>query len=390
MPLLRGLKGSAKTIREFGWDLVATLALVDVTAVDNKIDQFTDQLHWAKRRLAVSDDWRRCMKTKAEKSRLTFQTIVWPIRTGTARPSSDELHSSLLARRRESDRAVAKLARRIDEVAKGAWTLFKSIKPFTSTPNDTDWFPFEAKRHKELIDHLCTPGGGAKWMEWASPQTTLIEDGGEGVTYTIRKGDVYYTDCYVAPSTDYFIYPDPRRMRGMTEITEVEGYEVSVLQPHAELTSILFHNGFPEKGFTIESYYLVKRYLDLIEERGTLDAFVGVCREQKVEYAAAVNLYLTSEISRVQFGQAYPRITRILDTLGYSNTVVPGFGAAGALLYACPSSAIWHAFLSKLRNGTSFKSALNQFVHMLNPVFFIEFLRVVWRRTILGGVYEQN
>lgn len=364
------------------------------------------------------------MKTKAEKSRLIFQTIGWPIGTGTARPSpadleeitefafksrvgllfldecvkrgielgpkAIELHSSLMARRQATDLVVAKLAKRLDEVAKDEWVLFKSIKPFASTPNDTDWFPFEAKRHQALVDHLCAPGGGFKWMETAPRQTTLIEEGGAEVTDTTKKGGVYYIDCYVAPSTDYFIYLDPRRMRGLTEIADVAGYPVPVLQPHAELTSILFHNVFPEKSFTIESYYLVKRYLDLMEERGTLAAFVDVCREQKVEYAAAVNLFVTSEIDRVQFGQVDPRIAPILEGLGHANVKVPGFDAAGAFPYEYPASVFWRAFLSKQRDRTSFLSTLNQFVHMLNPVFFADVVRIVWRRTVKGGVYEQN
>ena len=364
------------------------------------------------------------MKTKAEKSQLIFQTIGWPIGTGTAQPSPEELeeitefafksrvgllfldecvrrgvalgpkaielHGSLMARRRETDRVVAKLAHRLDEVAKGEWTLFKSIKPFASTPNDTDWFPFEAKRHKALVDHLCAPGGGFKWMETAPRQTTLIEEGGDGVTDTTKKGGVYYIDCYVAPSTDYFIYLDPSRMRGMTEIVMVEGYPVPVLQPHAELTSILFHNVFPEKSFTIESYYLVKRYLDLMEERGTLNAFVDVCREQKVEYAVAVNLFVTREIDRAQFGQTDPRIAMILSGLGHEKTIVPGFNPLGGFPFEFPASVFWRAFLSKQRDRTSFLSTLNQFAHMLNPVFFADVVRIVWRRTIKGGVYEQN
>ncbi len=305
-------------------------------------------------------------------------------------PKALELHASLMTRRRETDRVVAKLARRLDEVAKGEWALFKSIKPFASTPNDTDWFPFDAGRHKALVDHLCAPGGGFKWMETAPRQTTLIEEGGTGLTDTTKKGGIYYIDCYVAPSTDYFIYLDPRRMRGYTEIFEVAGYPVPILQPHAELTSILFHNVFPEKSFTIESYYLVKRYLDLMEERGTMEAFVELCRAQKVDYASAVNLALTRDIDAAQFGITDPRIQRILDGLGFGNLTIKGFDPAGAFPYEFPASVFWRAFASKQRDRTSFLSTLNQFVHMLNPVFFADVVRIVWRRTVKGGVYEQN
>mgnify|MGYP006945887833 CR=1 FL=1 len=133
------------------------------------------------------------MQTKAEKSELIFHTIGWPIGSGTRTPKPEELeaitefafksrigllfldeclnrgvelgpkalelHSSLMERRKATDRVVVKLAKRLDEVAKDEWVLFKSIKPFASTPNDTDWFPFDHKRFQPLVDHLCNDGG---------------------------------------------------------------------------------------------------------------------------------------------------------------------------------------------------------------------------------------
>lgn len=363
------------------------------------------------------------MKSKAEKSHLIFQTIGWPIGTGTARPTAEqleeitefafksrigllfldeclkngvelgpkalELHASLMARRAATDMVVAKLARSLDEVAKDEWVLFKSIKPFASTPNDTDWFPFDAARHQPLVDHLCNKGG-FKFMEKAPRQTTLIEESGVGITDTTKKGGVYYIDCYVAPSTDYFIYLDPRRMRGYVTHTEIDGYQIPILQPHAELTSILFHNVFPEKSFTIESYYLVKRYIDLMEEAGTLDDFVSVCREQKVEYACAVNLAVTRDIDRAQFNQVDKRLEKLLSDLGHAGMKVDKFNPAGAFPYAFTNKVFWRAFASKQRDRTSFLSSLNQFVHMLNPIFFADVVRIIYRRTIKGGVYEQN
>lgn len=326
----------------------------------------------------------------AFKSRVGLLFLDECLRRGvTLGPKATELHRSLMTRRAATDRVVAKLARRLDEVAKNEWVLFKSIKPFASTPNDTDWFPFDARRHRELVEYL-TADGGFTWMEDAPRQTTLIEEGGEGVTDTTKKGGVYYIDCYVAPSTDYFIYLDPRRMRGHTERVKVGGYAVPVLQPHAELTAILFHNVFPEKTFTIESYYLIKSYLDQIEANGALDDFVAVCRKQKVEYACAVNLTLTRDIDAAQFGLSDQRITHILGALGYGRLQISNFDPLGGFPYAFPAKVFWRAFLSKQRDRTSFLSTLNQGVHMLSPAFFVDVVRVIWRRTVRGGVYEQN
>jgi len=361
---------------------------------------------------------------KAAISKLIFNTIGWPIGRGKLMPCAEdleiitdhafksrvgllfldecvrkdvklgpkarELHASLISRRSETNRVVARLARRLDEVAKNEWVLFKSIKPFASTPNDTDWFPFERERHKELVDYLTSPSGGFKWMETAPLQTTLIEENGEGKTNTTKAGGAYYIDCYVAPSTDYFIYIDPRRMRDCIELHEVEGYPVPILKPHAELTAILFHNVFPEKSFTIESYYLVKRYLDLIEERNSIEDFIMMCHQQKIEYACAVNLCVTRDIDKEQFDISDPRISLVLKELGYSNLRIKGFDPLGAFPYEFPAHVFWRAFLSKQRDRTSFLSTLNQFLHMLNPIFFVDVVRIVWRRTVRGGVYEQN
>lgn len=179
-------------------------------------------------------------------------------------------------------------------------------------------------------------------------------------------------------------------MRNLTEIAEVAGYPVPILKPHAELAAIMFHNVFPEKTFTIESYYLVKCYLDLMEERGTLDAFVDVCRTQKVEYACAVNLALARDIDKAQFGIEDSRIDRILRALRHPGLQISDFDPLGSFPYDLPARAFWRSFISKQRDRTSFVSTLNQGAHMLSPVFFADVIRIIWRRTVKGGVYEQN
>lgn len=363
------------------------------------------------------------MISKADASTMLFQTIGWPIGAGIHTPEPalledltefafksrvgllflDEcvkrgvplgpkaldLHRSLTRRRSETDRVIVKLADRLDEVAQGDWVLFKSIKPFASTPNDSDWFPLDPDRHGELCAHL-EASGDFKIMEVAPLQTTMIEAAGAGVTDTTKRGGIYYVDCYIYPSTDFFIYLDPRRLRKHVTSAEVAGRQVPVLQPHAELTALMFHNVFPERSFSVESYYLVKRYLDLMEEAGTLTQFVDVCREQKVEFAAAANLVVTRDIDLGQFGTVDPRIEKLLELLDRSDLKVRGFDPKGAFPYEFPNKVFWGAFLSKQRDRTSFHSSLNQARHMLNPVFFADVVKIIWKRSVRGGVYEQN
>lgn len=360
---------------------------------------------------------------QAESSRLLLETIGWPIGSGTRLPSTQEiealtefafksrvgllfleeclrkgvelgvagqhLYESLTARRQSTDEVIARLTARLDEVAKGEWVLFKSVKPFASTPNDTDWFPFDPRRHDELCRHLMKDGA-FKLLEKAPRQTTLIESSGEAVTDTTKVGGVYYIDCYVYPSTDYFIYLDPRRLRAYREETTVNGTTVPVLAPHAELAAIMFHNVFPERSFSIESYYLIKSYLDMISDRGAASQFVELCRDQKLEYAASVNLALVRAMDSAHFGIEDSVIPELLRRLGHPDFRVAGFDARGSFPYELPNRVYWSTFLSKQRDRTSLASTGNQLLHMLNPVFFADVVKIIWRRSVKGGVYQQN
>ena len=363
------------------------------------------------------------MMGKHRATRVLFETIGWPIGSGTVVPSPDEvedlteyafknrvgllfldeclsrkvdlgpkgreMHRSLTDRREATDAVVVQLAKRLDEVARGEWVLFKSIKPFASTPNDTDWFPLDPRRHKELVAHLVSDGQ-FKLLEVAPRQTTLIESSGENVADTTKRGGVYYIDCYVTPSTDYFVYFDSRRLAEHVQHTTIHEYQIPILAPHAELAAIMFHNVFPERSFSVESYFLIKSYLDLIERSATLDHFVKVCRDHKTELPAACNLAIVKQLDMEIFGVSDPRIDLMLGSLGYPNLGVPEFNVAQPLPFAVPNRFFWGAFFMKLRDPAALRSAFVQLGHMLNPIFLVDVIRIIWRRSVKGGVYEQN
>src|SRR3954454_18214704 len=110
-----------------------------------------------------------------KQTQMIFSTIGFPIGTGTLAPTAaevdnaldyvfksrvgllflnccvangaklsdraGEMHSSLQERSSRTRVVIAKLARVLNSADAGQWVLFKSLKPFASTPNDTDWFP---------------------------------------------------------------------------------------------------------------------------------------------------------------------------------------------------------------------------------------------------------
>ena len=126
-------------------------------------------------------------------------------------PAARENHARLSERRDLTERMMIRLADVLQTVARDRWVLFKSVKPFPSTPNDTDWFPFDRREHPALVRRLLE--SGFSFLERAPLQTTLIEDSGAGRVHSDKRGGIYYIDCYKAPSADYFIYLDPDKMR---------------------------------------------------------------------------------------------------------------------------------------------------------------------------------
>ncbi len=297
-------------------------------------------------------------------------------------------HKRLRERRRKTDAVIAKLSRALNEVAEGEWTLLKSMKPFPSTPNDTDWIPFDPARHGELCDHLMK--SGFRFLEKAPLQTTLVEESGLAMTHSDKRGGVYYIDCYKMPGADYFVYLDPAKLRGHSVITEVDGVPTPTLEPALELITIMIHNVFPEKTYSIETFYLIMHYLSEIERRDECDKFVAAVRNNCCARAASANLAVTAALHQRHFGFVPDPLLALLQEF-------PSGKAEGRLLaqserplpYNFSNTCFWLVFLEKLRDPISIRSAFVQLAHMMNPFFFFDVMRIIWKRTRGGGIYKQ-
>jgi len=75
--------------------------------------------------------------------------------------------------------------------------IFKSIRPFPFTPNDTDILMLEpSSRYSEATDYLLDYGAGARWVdEWVSPVSApvaarlrLLHTGGRADTLLLHIG----------------------------------------------------------------------------------------------------------------------------------------------------------------------------------------------------------
>ena len=303
-------------------------------------------------------------------------------------PAARENHARLSERRDLTERMMIRLSDVLQDVARDRWVLFKSVKPFPSTPNDTDWFPFDRREHPALVRRLLE--SGFSFLERAPLQTTLIEDSGAGLVHSDKRGGIYYIDCYQAPSADYFIYLDPEKMRRHFTYREVQGHMLPALDACAELIAIMIHNVFPEKTFSMESWFLVLHYVAEIEEKGKIDDFVEAVRENFVERAVSANVALAVALHRHFFGNCPDTLSKLLDEFPLAVAEDRLLEQSGYLLpYNFSNRCFWGSFLEKLRDPVSLRSAGMQALHMLNPVFFADVMRIIWKRTRRGGIYRQ-
>tara|TARA_B100001093_G_scaffold445692_1_gene449462 strand:- start:6507 stop:7613 length:1107 start_codon:yes stop_codon:yes gene_type:complete len=291
-------------------------------------------------------------------------------------------------RRSDTDDILIKLGKILDEVHAGEWVYFKTLKPFPSTPNDTDWFPFDERDHSWLCDHLLK--SGFKFLEWAPLQTTLIDESGDGQADSDKRGGVWYIDCYRAPGADYFKYLDPAKMEKYKKEVLVNGHKLPGLESSAELSAICFHNVFPERTYSVETFYLILHYLKDIEANNKLTEFVKVVRENHVTCAVSANLAVTKALHEKHFGSVPPIFHDLLKRFNARSSEEKSVIKTNHYLpYNFQNSCFWICFLEKLKDPVSFKSLWVQAIHMLNPAFAWGALKIIWKRTRPGAIYKQ-
>lgn len=303
-------------------------------------------------------------------------------------PAGQENYKKLDQRRSDTEDMLIKITGLLNEIHKDNWVMFKTVKPFPSTPNDTDWFPFDEKDHPRLCQHLLD--SGFSFLEEAPLQTTLIEDSGVGTADSDKRGGVWYIDCYRAPGADYFKYLDPAKMKRHLIQTEVKGVMIPNLASPAELTAICYHNVFPERTYSVESFYLILHYLKDMQDKNLIDDFIATVNENFVPRAVSANLAVTRALHKHHFGFVPSILDELLNifdksigeevTLNSDNYYLP---------YNFNNSCFWLCFLEKLRDPISMRSIFVQAFHMLNPAFGWGALKIIWKRTRPGSIYKQ-
>ena len=290
-------------------------------------------------------------------------------------------------RKDATDAVIVKLSNLLERKFNGEWVLFKSLKPFPSTPNDTDWFPFDIHRHKEMCDYLLA--NGFCFLEKAPLQTTLIDDSGTDLAASDKRGGVWYIDCYKTPGADYFIYLDSARMSPYLVYRTVLGVNVPTLASHIELCVICFHSVFPERTYSVETFYLILYHLNAIQSENKLGEFVTAAKTHFFSKAVSTCLHLTQMLHIKYFGVRVNDIDTVITELDGSTRENSISDASITMPYNFSITCFWACFFEKLKDPISRKSLVTQMLHMLNPLFCWGVIKVLYKRLSGSGLYKQ-
>lgn len=322
-------------------------------------------------------------KAFADRVALLYLTIHrkegWPA-------SLEEKYQKLNARRNRTLDVISSLGEALNEFSVKDYAIFKSLKPYPATPNDTDVINFgDKEQFKAALDHLHAKN--YQFHEWAPMQTTLIHPNGIGKTGKGKKGGTYYIDMYSDISTDYFLYIDKRSLRPYVETRELNKTRFQNVKKEVELAIILFHNVFPERTFQLEHFYMPLYHLN--ENDFDLEVLITFAEEQRLSYAISTNLTLVEYIHKRLFNFVPTPVSKLLDRWGRNTYELSRFITSGEETpYMFSPRTFWITFCHKLRDSNASKSLLFQVLHMLNPVFFADVIKSLKNRFSEKGTYH--
>ncbi len=292
----------------------------------------------------------------------------------------------LSLRRENTLRVIGDLGAILNRYGINDYAVFKSLKPYPSTPNDTDIIIFgDRDKFDGALDTLYEEN--YQFHEWAPMQTTLIHPDGIGKTGKGKKGGTWYVDMYSDISTDYFLYIDKRSLEPYVETRMVEGRPVKNVKKEIELAIILFHNVFPERTFQLEHFYMPLYHL--AEEDFDIDIMLKFVSDQKLTRALSTNLTLVAHIHNEIFGFVPDAIETILERIGQNRPELERFiQNKETTPYMLSPKTFWLTFLDKIYDPAAFKSLMSQGLHMLNPIFFFDVMRSLYNRFSERGTYH--
>jgi len=267
-----------------------------------------------------------------------------------------------------------------------AYTVMKTLKPFLATPNDTDiLYMGTDKDYHAAVDLLKQKG--YHFLNMAPMQAEFYDPTSKEIRGD-KKGGIYHIDLYREAAADYIIYLDKYKLKPYMTVTDVLGTKVKVFKPEAELAITLMHGVFPEQSYQLQDFYSVLHFLDQMDN-AAIGRFVEIVRSNHITIAISASISITALLHRLAFGNVPEKLKRVLNAVGEDQSEIKEFERQDLVTpYKYRFMTFLEAFLERALDKRGLQSFLVQGLHMLNPLFFKDVLRVVWKKQ-KEGTYHQ-
>lgn len=259
------------------------------------------------------------------------------------------------------------------------YAIFKSIMPFSATPNDVDIIHFGSDNEYKQATKIMLKSGYIEIKGFTDAEQRMFHDT-RFCNHSILSGkDIYDIDLYQRISASYIQYLDKEKFKKYVVSLELRGTRIKVILPEAELIALIIHSIIPEMLLTLHIYYATLYYLVGIED---IDKIINISKENNVTFSVKVHFSLIAELHRIAHGFIPNKLANLIDKLGTEkiereNLVINN--------YATPHkycvSTIFKILLEKSNEAEFRRSALKQTIYMLNPKMCKwVILNVLWRR----------
>jgi hypothetical protein len=177
------------------------------------------------------------------------------------------------------------------------YSIFKTIKPFPTTPSDVDVLV-----NREDLQRA------ASLLEFSGFQITT-ED---AYSITMQRGTMI-VDLQLQPSVSNLPYISKEFLMRNIVLKHLDGFDVYNLSDEAEIIVVASHSLYKEQLFTLSDYYTITM---LTERVADVDNLIELATLSNTLDALRIMAYLCSQVTEKAFGTSNLKICKLSEVLG--------------------------------------------------------------------------
>jgi hypothetical protein len=253
------------------------------------------------------------------------------------------------------------------------YAIYKSIFPLPIVANDIDLILFDSRKAEGVRKILAENNYD---LIGEAPLEFMVHDSRDSKHADPEKKDTYDIDFYLEIGASKIIYLDKEKFRKHLTQKTLEGVEIDLLTPEAELTAILVHSVYPEMLYTGHLYYITLNYLYTMSDAEIKD-FADFVIENKVTVPVKSALSITGELHKKIYGRIPEKLEKLIKVFGSNKSENEELEKK---LFKIPKQykkkTILETLLEKIKEKKARNSILRQVAYTMNPKILLYIIRV--------------